>query len=747
MNAEFRIIGKPQRRLDAFDKVTGRMKYTSDYSLPGMLHLKALRSPYPHARIVSIDAQRARALPGVRLVLTQKDFASVTWIPPQPAMSDVARFVGDEIAIVAAKDEETAIEALALIEVKYQPLAFVIDPEEALKPNAPKIFPQGNLIGGKPVVLSRGSIEKGFAEADLVYEARYSTPYLQHATAETRVSVAHWDAGKLTLWESTQGPFELQRAIAKALKIPVSKVRVICEATGGGFGDKGSPGRQAIYASTVARLTGQPAKMELERDENYLAATHRFPVICNLKYGVKKDGTLTAIQAKVTADSGAYSIAGQAALSSLECMASVYRCANMRGEAITAITNNPPTGPMRCVGHPQGTFAQEVHMDVIAEKLGMDPVEFRRKNHVHLEDGDQFRKIPFTSNGLAECITRGSDALQWGQRWARKPQTSGPVKRGLGMALHGCRHGSMLPVMALSGLVKVNVDGTVNVYTGATELGSGQRTTMGIIAAEVLGVLMDDVYVTAADTDMTTDTGTTTGSRQTNTGGNGVRLAALDARNQLLDIAATELKADKKSISIRDGKVFVGSSEKGVPLEDIASKAPGGVIVGRGVMRPPSDVFSHAFAAHFAEVSVDTRTGTVRVERLVAVHDLGRTINLLGAENQIQGGAIQGTAFCLSERQRFDTPTGICVNPDHLNYKLPTIKDAAPVEPMMVESIDAVGPFGAKGVGEPPYSGASPAIANAIYNAIGIRFTELPITNREVLARLQAGQGQRGEKR
>jgi xanthine dehydrogenase YagR molybdenum-binding subunit len=553
--------------------------------------------------------------------------------------------------------------------------------------------------------------------------------------------LAQWEAGQLTIWESTQGPFEVQKGVAKALKIPMSKVRVISEFTGGGFGDKGAPGRQTFLAAMVAKKTGRPARIELDRDEIYLAATHRYPAICELKYGVKKDGELTAIQAKVVVDGGAYALSAGAALGTMECMMSIYRCPNMKGEAWTVSTNNPPTGAMRCVGHPQGTFAQEVHMDIIAEKLGMDPVEFRLKNYARLEDGDQFNKIPFTSNGMRECIERAAEAFQWKQRRQRPVASAGPVKQGIGVAVHACRHGGMGAGRPLSGMVRVNADGTVNVFTGASEIGGGQKTTMAMIAAEELCVPLETVSVTAADTGMTTDTGTTGGSRQTIAGGTGVKLAAADAKNQLLEVAAAELKADKKDLSIRHGMIYKRGEEKGVPLEQIAAKAPGGVIFGRGVMKVPTDLFFHSFAAQFAEVEVDTRTGQVKVLKLVAAHDLGRAINVLTAENQIEGGVILGVGFGLAEEQIIDKLTGISVNPNHLNYKVPSIKDVPEIVPILVESVDKIGPFGAKGIGEPPCSPPAPAIANAIYNAVGVRFTALPITPRAMLDRLKAVKG------
>jgi CO/xanthine dehydrogenase Mo-binding subunit len=734
MSSEFRVVGKPQPKMDAMEKVTGRAKYASDYVLPGMLHLKILRSPYPHARIVSIDTSAALALPGVKAVLTHKDMPAYRPNLWMPLLTDVARFVGDDIAVVAAVDEETAIEALGLIKVDYQVLPFVLDPEEALKPSAPKLFPEGNLLGGAPTVVSRGDVEKGFAEADVVYEARYKTPTVNQAPAESRVSLAKWEGGRLTIWDSTQGPFEVQKGVAKALHIPMSKVHVICEFMGGGFGDKGYPGRHQILAALIARQTGRPARIELDRDEYYVAGLRRYAAVIDLKYGVKKDGTLTAIQTKVFANSGAYAQFALAALGVMQVPMSVYRCANMKGEAYTVSTNTPATGPFRCVGHPQGTFAQEVHMDIIAQKLGMDPVELRLKNYARLEDGDQFRKIPFSSNGMEECILRGAEAFKWKDRMKTASQ-AGPVKKGFGVAVHACSHGGMMPGMPLSGMVKVNADGTVNVFSGATELGAGQKTTMGMIAAEELGVLFSSVSVTTADTDMTTDTGATSGSRQTITGGTGVKMAAADAKNQLLDVAAVELKTDKKNLSIRDSVVYVAGSDKGTPLDQIAAKAPGGVIFGRGVLNAPTNVFFHGFAAQFAEVEVDTRNGHVKVLKIVAAHDLGRVINPLGAENQIEGGVIQGMGFGVSEDQIIDKASGICVNPNHLNYKMLTIKDVPEIQTIMVESVDAVGPFGAKGIGEPPYSPPAPAIANAIF---GVRFSELPITNRAILMGLKA---------
>lgn len=738
MSDQFKIVGTRQPKVDAFERVSGRARYASDVTLPDMLHLKILRSPHPHAKVVRIDTEKARALPGVKAVLTHADMPAFEWHHGMPILTDTARFVGDDIAVVAAVEEAIAEEALDLIKVEYQLLPFVLDPEEALKPGAPKLFPEGNLIAGKPAVMVRGNVEKGFQEADIVYEARYRTNLVQHVTREPRVCVAQWEAGKLTVWESTQYSFGVQSGLARALKIPMSKVRIVCDFMGGGFGDKSSAERYNVLASLIARKTGRPVRIEFSREESFVATHHRYPVIFNLKYGVKKDGTLTAIEAKAVADMGAYphfqgAAFGTFGSGSLDIILSVYRCPNLKAEGYSVCTNKPEGGFMRCVGHPQATFPQEVHMDVIAEKLGMDPVALRMKNFARLEDGDQDRKLPFSSNGMEECIRKGSEAISWSGRWQARPADTGPKRRGLGMAIHACRHGGMSEPS--SGMVRINSDGTINVFTGTADLGGGQKGTMAIIAAEEIGVPLASVSVTATDTDVTIDTNGSTGSRQTITAGTGIKLAAADAKNQLLEIAAAELKADKKDLVIQEGKVYAGGSGTGVPLEQIARKAPG-PIMGRGIGRLPKNCIFHTFAAHFAEVEVDTRTGAVRVVKLFAVHDLGRAINTMAAENQIEGGAIQGIGFGLAEEQITDGPTGICLNPTYLDYKVPTIKDVPEIVPLIVESVDPYGPFGAKGVGEPPYSVPAPAITNAIYNAIGVRFSEVPLNNRAILAGL-----------
>jgi CO/xanthine dehydrogenase Mo-binding subunit len=369
-------------------------------------------------------------------------------------------------------------------------------------------------------------------------------------------------------------------------------------------------------------------------------------------------------------------------------------------------------------------------MDRLAEKLEIDPLEFRLKNYARKEDGDQDKKIPFTSCGMEECVKLASEQFGWTAKW-RKPGTSeGAVRKGIGVAFQSCRHGSIFGPMSAG--IKMEPDGTVELMNGLNDTGGGQKTTMGIIAAEELGIPLDAVQVTTGDTDSTTDTGVPGGSRGTPSVGLAVVAAARDARNQLLDAAAELLKKKKEELEIRDGKIFFKGEDKSFSYKEILSKSPN-PIVGRGSPKPPRGVATHSFGVHFAEVSVDIRTGKVEILRLVAAHDVGRAINRIGVENQIQGGAVMGIGFGMLESQRIDGQTGVCTNPNMVDFKIPSILDVPMVEPIIVEPDDPVGPFGAKGCGEPPYGVPAPAIANAIYNAVGLRFTEIPINIRSVL--------------
>ncbi|HUJ89788.1 MAG TPA: molybdopterin cofactor-binding domain-containing protein, partial [Syntrophorhabdales bacterium] len=469
--------------------------------------------------------------------------------------------------------------------------------------------------------------------------------------------------------------------------------------------------------------------------ENCLSAHHRYPTTWYLKYGAKKDGTLTAIQAKLYADLGAYYHL-DGAIASLETPKFVYRCQNVKLEGYNVFTNKPEGGHMRCVGHPAGMFPQEVHMDRMAEKLQMDPLAFRLKNCARKEDGDQDRKIPFASIGLEECAMLAADRIGGQSNWKKAGSSPDPVKRGFGVAFHACRHGGITPPM--SAMIKLDPDGAVELMSGLNDSGGWQKTTMAMIAAEEMGVPYEAVHVTTGDTDATTDTGPPGGSRGTASAGLAVIAAVRDAKNQLLDVAGELLKKRKEDLEIRDGQIIVKDENRSIPYREILSKAPS-PIIGRGSAKPPQNVALLTFGVHIAEVTVDTRTGKVEVVRLIAAHDVGRAINRLGCENQIQGGAIMGLGFGMLERQYIDRQTGICLNPNLVDFKIPSVLDVPVVEPIIVEPDDPYGPFGAKGVGEPPYSIPAPAIANAIYNAVGVRCNEIPINIRAVLEGLGKG--------
>jgi xanthine dehydrogenase YagR molybdenum-binding subunit len=542
MAKAYKVVGKKVERVDAFERLTGEAKYAPDIYLPGMLYVKILRSPHPHAKVRKIDASRAEALPGVKAVLTPADVPDFPIHKRESApffqmsiLASTARYAGDEILAVAAVDEEIAESALEMITVDYEILPFVLDAEEAVKQTAPKLYPEGNVIQETADTVIRGDIEEGFRQADVILEEKYQTHLIQHTTMEPRVTVASWSGIRLTLWDSHKNPFRVRTDVARALGIKINEVRVLTPYIGGDFGDKAFVERCHVVAALLAKKTGRPVKLEYTREENYLSAHHRYPTTWYLKYGAKKDGTLTAIQAKLFADLGAYYHL-DGAIASLETPKFVYRCPNVKLEGYNVFTNKPEGGHMRCVGHPAGMFPQEVHMDRLAEKLGMNPLAFRLKNYARTEDGDQDKLVPFASNGLEECARLGAERINWQNKWREPASSHGPVKKGLGVAFHACRHGGITPPM--SSIIKLDPDGTVELLCGLNDSGGGQKTTMAMIAAEEMGIPYEAVQVTTGDTDATTDTGPPGGSRGTASAGLAVIAAARDAKNQLLEVAA-----------------------------------------------------------------------------------------------------------------------------------------------------------------------------------------------------------------
>jgi CO/xanthine dehydrogenase Mo-binding subunit len=736
MAKAYKVVGKKVERVDGLERLIGEAKYASDIYLPGMLYARFLRSPYPHAKVVKIDASRALALPGVKLVLTPADVpdARIHGRPtaptvPMPVLSATARYTGDEILAVVAEDEQIAEDALELIKIEYEILPFVLDVEEAVKPGAVKIYPEGNVVREQADTIIRGDIAEGFRQADVILEEKYQTHMLQHVTMEPRVTVARWNGKRLTVWDSHKGPFGLRTNMARTLGLKVNQVRVLTTFIGGDFGDKGQMERQHVVCGLATMKTNRPVKMEFTREENFIGTHHRYPTTWYLKYGARNDGTLTAIELKLYADVGAY-YHQDFAYNSMEVPKGVYRCPNAKMEGYNVFTNKPEAGQMRCVGHPAAMFPQEVHMDRLAEKLGVDPLAFRLKNYARKEDGDQDRKIPFGSVGMEECAKLAADRIGWAANWKKPASSPGPVKKGLGVAFQACRHGGIMPPM--SAIIKLDPDGTIELLSGLNDSGGWQKTTMAMIAAEELGIPYESVEVTTGDTDATTDAGGPGASRGTASVGLAVIAAARDIKNQLLDAAADQLKKSKDELEVKDGQIHIKGEGRSIPYREVLARVQS-PIIGRGSGKVPQNVTLFTFGAHFAEVAVDTRTGKVQVLKLVAAHDVGQAINRLGCENQIEGGAVMGIGYGMLERQYMDAQTGICVNPNMVDFKIPSILDVPIVEPIIVEPEDPYGPFGAKGVGEPPYGVPAPAIANAIFNAVGLRFNEIPINIRALL--------------
>lgn len=736
-DAQLSIVGKPYPRVDGLDTVTGRATYTHDLDLPGMLHARVLRSDVAAGKITKLDASKAEKLPGVKAVLTYLNAPKIPWYNKKSWLFDpVVRCVGEEVACVAAVDEETAEEALRLIEVEYDGQPFVLDPEEALKEGAPEVYPgTKNLQGGKPVLLARGDIEKGFAEADVIVEETFRTQGQVHACLEPHASVARWTGDRLTIWDSTQAVFPVREQLADALGIPINKVRVITQFMGGGFGSKLWLNKYTVIAALLARETGRPVKIVLDREEDCLNTGNRPSSIQYIKAGAKKDGTLTALYLKSIGPVGAYD-AGAGCGAPLR---EVYLCPNVKTEEYMVYIHAGQARPMRAPGHVQGTFALEQVIDMLAEKVGLDPLAFRRKNYA---TKDQVRNMPYSSKGLAEAYRLAAERFGWpaAAGWPHAKKEADPHVtrvRGVGLASQIWGGGGGPPAYAI---VKLNPDGTANLLTGTQDIGGGAKTIFTQVAAEELGLPVEAVTITVGDSETCPFAPLSGGSITTPSVSPAVRAAASDAKRQLLEIAAGMLQVPAERLEAKDGKIFdTADASKSLPIVQVTQKMGRDMIIGRGMRGPnPPGVALNTFGCQFAEVEVDTETGEVRVLRIVAAHEAGRVINPLTASNQVEGGVVQGIGFALFEDRVLNEATGRMVNANMHDYKLPTALDVPEIETILVPMPDpAANNVGAKGIGEPPIIPTAAAIANAVYDAIGVRIKELPMTPRQVLAALQ----------
>lgn len=739
---DFAVIGQRRVDMNVYERVTGRAKYPSDMYLNKTLYARTLRSPFPHAKVKSINTSKAEALEGVRGVITFKD---VPKDANRMILTDEPSFVGEGIAAVAAISESIAEEALQLIEVEYEQLPFVLDPREALKPGAPLVRSdlKTNANRDPQFTYKRGDVNAGFAQAEVIVENKTQTAWEQHAAMETHNAVANWERGgeKLTVWSSSQYVHSMRDGIARVLGMAQSKVRVICEYTGGGFGDKTGVYPYHIVAAVLAKKTGQPVRYALSRKDVFLEAGHNYPKYQELKLGFKRDGTLVAGQSKAWIPSGAWG--ARANTDDVESAIGLYKCANWDVEGYAAATNTFIANALRSVGEPSGQFALETLMDIAAEKLNMDPVELRLKNIE--EKVDQVTNLPYSSNGVREAIIQGAAAFDWKNKWKgwKKQWDLTKPQKGVGfMAFRAAKGAKSAPMTAQ---VHIERDGTAKLIVGAADLGDSQRTTFTSIAAEALGIPFEKWSISFPDTDYTTDTGVIAGSRGTKSVGSAAEFAAKDAKRQLLENASGRLKIGVEDLDIVDG-VIVQKSNPSNKLTIADAVASGTVVVdgntfnvastiiGVASLPAPSGYAQKTFGAGFFEIEVDPGKGDVRVINVVQAHDVGKVINPLAIENQVHGGIVQGMNKALTEEVVFDPSTGVPVNTNMDDYKLHLInKMPKSIKAVFIESIDVLGPYGAKGIGEPANMPAQACIANALYDAIGVRMTQVPMNPYRIL--------------
>ncbi|MFK0276542.1 xanthine dehydrogenase family protein molybdopterin-binding subunit [Ensifer sp. NPDC090286] len=754
---EFKIVGKSVRRDDVLEKVTGEAQYTGDIKLPGMLHGKIKRAAIAHARIKSIDVSKALAYPGVKAVLTHETVPRVLhYGSPHPRsasctkdqyiLDDKVRFWGEGVAAVAAISEEIADEALDLIEVEYEPLPAVFEPEDAAQPGAPLIHevgPGGNLVLD-PVRVNRGDVDKGFAEADFVLEGTFAGGRPHPAYMEPNVCVADWDgSNKLTFWTSTQTSFMVRGILAEVLGLPLTKVRVLVDHMGGGFGAKQDLFQHEFLCALLAKETRRPVKMEFTRHETFVAGRSRHPCKIWLKQGFKNDGTLVARDMKLVYDSGAYGSHGPGVtIVGTTAATSLYRCENVRLEGRCVYTNTPINGAFRGYGVVQSYYALDIQMDEAAERLGMDPAELKLKNVVRAGDIAPSGH-PIIGHGLEICLQHGIDVLDW-KALRNRDRTQDPKRPhirkgwGIGCEMHGS---SAYPGIKEQGnaTVKVNEDGTVTLLTGAAGLGTGAHTALAQIVAEELGVRFEDVGVIHGDTDVVPWDIGAFASHTTYLVGTAAKMAAGKVRADVLARAAMKLQVSPEEIDLSEGSVFlIAEPDRSMTVSEAMGPSrgiPAANIVANGTYEPTK---SYSFAAHFTEVDVDTETGIVEVKRVVPVHDVGRVIHPIAAQGQIEGGIQQGIGHTLTEDYVIDKKTGRSLNAGLVDYKMPLSMDMPDIETIILEAApDPGGPWGAKGVGEDPIIAIGPSIANAIHDAIGVRFHHYPITPEDILKALR----------
>ena len=775
---DFTLIGRPQRKVDGLAKSTGRAKYTDDIALPGMLHAKILRSPHPHARIVAIDTSRAEAHPGVRAVVTGRDmpvrYGIIPWTPDEyPLCLDKVNFVGDGVAAVAAVDEDAAIEALDLIDVEYEELKAWLDPREAIAAQSGPYLHEprkegrnGNIT--KIVDLEFGDVGGLMEESDVVIEGEYFFEGSTHTAIEPHCAIGLFEGdsasgeGKLTVWSSTQVPHYLHRELARVLGVDAARVRVIQPPVGGAFGGKSEPFDLEFCVAKLAMLSGRPVKILYTREEVFYSHRGRHPFHMTYRTGADREGRLKAVAADIVLDGGAYASFGLVTTYySGQLLTAPYTMPSYRFRSVRAYTNKPPCGPKRGHGSVQPRFAFEVQLDKLAERVGVDPIELRRRNFIgsHTRTVNELR---VTSNGFLECLEAVERASGWKERHRRLPPG-----RGLGVAGSCYISGTNYPIypndMPQSAIqIQIDRSGRVAVFSGASEIGQGSDSMVAYIAAEELGVPLDYVRVMAADTDFTpVDLGAYS-SRVTFMLGN----ACIDAARKLAAMVrravAEEWECEAGQVRLAGGWALFGEDtgrRMHIRKAFNLAEAKFGALGSTGSYNTPKDVHgeyrggtigaspAYSFTAHVAEVEVDVDTGFVDVAKIWIAHDCGRALNPVLVEGQMEGSAYMGFAEALMEEQIFKNEdqgrAGLHNAPSLLDYKIPTSLDTPEMQSLIVESIDPEGPYGAKEAGEGPLHPSIPAIANAIYDAVGVRMDRLPFSPPAVWRALRQAGGAR----
>jgi CO/xanthine dehydrogenase Mo-binding subunit len=760
---DVRGVGLSIPRPDGPEKVTGRVQYVADIKPKGLLHAKLLRSPHAHARIVSIDVSRARALPGVRAVLTAADIPELKRKAPTRAHAvlaiDRVVFSGQPVAAVAADELAIAEEALDLIEVKYEVLPASVDPLQSLKPGAPQVADAGTEADASEALahsavamaksadapakavnvsqtahVTRGDVAKGFAESEVIIERTYRVPMVHQGYLEPHAVLAEWDTtGQLTLWASTQGSFNTRAEVADVLGLGENRIKVIPVECGGGFGGKIRALCEPITA-LLARATKRPVRYVMTRREELEAGMPAPQVIIRLKTGAKRDGSLTALEAETVLESGAFS--GTVLAVSAVFLGSLYKWPAFDIKGSEVLTHKPSVAAYRAPAAPQTIFAIDSQMEQLARALGVDSAEFRAR-HLSRPGDPMANNQPWASNGAHEVLEKVREHRLWKERAQWKAGSgNGHGLRGTGVALGGWLGG----LQPTSATVKLNTDGTLAVLTGQVDI-AGTNIALAQIAASAYGVDIDKVKITTGDTDVAPMTGLSAGSKTVYTVGVAVMQAAQDAQRQTLEIAAGELEAAVQDLEIVDGRVTVrGVPDKGVTLASIGKK--GNLYMSKvppviGVGHPAFTQQAPAFAAQLARIEVDPDTGEVKLHDFVIVQDVGHAINPLAVEGQMQGGAVQSLGIALTEILDFDDQ-GRLRNPSLLDYRKLTAADLPNLETIIVEVPSPAGPFGARGVGEPPIIPAPAAIANAIEDATGCRLTEAPLTPEKIALAIAA---------